>query len=575
MINRFSKLLKAAMAKFSISKEAVRYTKYYKSLSVIKGTVLIDNFKSVSDNPELLNQLCSKSVKKYMVASDCNTANISGEFELIKRYSKKHLKLLAQAECIISDCFESFYINKDEQKCICTAKGSNFSQVQRSYIISDYILCRDDNELEHIRKAYMLDNIFSGKYIVGSDFKAIDSSAYCNGKENVLIFTGALEKNGITTALKNLVNSLDDERNYIPFFYEKAVQPNRESIKDLGGKNFISIYGDMDMTLWETIVLALYYLNINIIKGTEKILDDIYVREIKRCFGNVKINHVIHFTGYARNVLQLICRIDAKKYVWVHNNLFLEAKTKGNIHINTIKYGYDKCDRIVVVRESMKEELSEFVEPSQKEKIITVHNINDAQSVRQKALMPIEFNEDTYCNVTAEKLDGILNNKDINKYINIARFSKEKGIDRLISAFDKYRKEKDNTAYLILIGGYGEEFDKIKGMAEQCKNVIVIKSIMNPYPILRQCDMFVLSSHYEGLPMTIIEALMLDVPVASTDITGPREFLQQGYGYLTPDSEQGIIDALTLFKSKAISCCTKFDVDKFNTNAMNEFNELF
>lgn len=575
MINRFSKLLKVAMAKFSISKEAVRYTKYYKNLNVINGTVLIDNCKSILDNPEFFNQLCSKTVKKYMVASDCDNANINGEFELIKRYSKKHLKLLAQAEYVISDCFEGFYINKDEQKCICTAKGDNFSQVQRSCIISDYILCRDSNELEHIRKAYMLDNIFTGKYIVGSDFKVIDSSAYSNDKENVLIFTGALEKNGITTALKNLVNSLGDDRNYIPFFYEKAVEPNKESIKDLGNKDFISIYGDMNMTLFETIVLALYYLNINIIKGTEKILDEIYFREIKRCFGNIKINHVIHFTGYARNVLQLICRIDAKKYVWVHNNLFLEAKTKGNIHINTIKYGYDKCDRIVVVRESMKDELAEFVEPSQKEKIITVHNINDVQSVRQKALMPIEFNEDTYCNITSAELDEILGNKNINKYINIARFSKEKGIDRLISAFDKYRKEIDYTAYLILIGGYGEDFDKIKAMAEQCKNVIVIKSIMNPYPILRQCDMFVLSSHYEGLPMTIIEALMLDVPVASTDITGPREFLQQGYGYLTPDSEQGIIDALTLFKNKALPHCTKFDVDKFNANAMDEFIGLF
>ncbi len=583
MLKRLSKLLKAAMAKFSISKETVRYTKYYKSMSVINNTLLIDNCKGITDSPKLLEELCNNenygALKKYMVISDCKAVNADSKIELIKRFSKKHLKLLAQAEYIISDCFDSFYIKKDGQKCICTAKGDNFSQVQRSCIISDYILCSDQNELEYIRKSYMLDNIFTGKYIIGSlsgsKFTALDSSTCCNGKENVLIFTGALEKNGITTALKNLVNSVGDERNYIPFFYEKAVEPNKESVKELGGNAFISICGNMNMTLWETFVLALYYMNINIIRNTQKILDEIYLREIKRCFGDIKINHVIHFTGYARNVLQLICRINAKKYVWVHNNLFLEAKTKGNIHINTIKYGYDKCDRIVVVRDSMKEELANFVEPSQKEKITTVHNINNAVSVRQKALMPIEFQEDTYCNVTKEKLAEILENKNINKYINIARFSKEKGIDRLITAFDKYRRELDNSAYLIVIGGYGEEFDKIRETAKQCKNVILIKSIMNPYPILKQCDMFVLSSHYEGLPMTIIEALMLDVPVASTDITGPREFLRNGYGYLTPDSEQGIIDALTLFKNKALPRFTKFDVEKFNKDAINEFLGLF
>ena len=583
MPNRFSKLLKAAMAKFSISRETVNYTRYYKSINVIQNTLLIDNCKSISDNPALLKELCNndnyKALKKYAVVSDTQTAKVNNEIELVKRYSKKHLKLLASAQYIISDCFESFYTKKDEQTCICFAKGDHFSRVQRSCIIASYIVCNDTSELEYIRKTYMLDNIFSGKYIVGrlpdKACKIIESNTYYNGKENVLVFTGALEKNGITTALKNLVNSVGDDRNYIPFFYEKSVEPNKKSIKELGGKDFISICGDMNMTLWETLVLALYYLDINVIKNTPKILDEIYCREIKRCFGDEKIDHVIHFTGYARNVLQLICRMNAKKYVWVHNNLFLEAKTKGNLHINTIKYGYDKCDKIVVVRDTMKDELSKFVEPSQKKKITTVHNINDAESVVQKALEQIEFQEDTYCNVTKAELDEILKNSDINKFINIARFSKEKGIDRLIRAFNSYRDKYDADAHLILIGGYGEEFDNIKKTVQQCKNIILIKSIMNPYPILKQCDLFVLSSHYEGLPMTIIEALMLGIPVISTDITGPREFLQQGYGYLTADSEQGIIDALTLFKNDALPPFAEFDVEKFNADAMKEFTQLF
>jgi len=53
-----------------------------------------------------------------------------------------------------------------------------------------------------------------------------------------------------------------------------------------------------------------------------------------------------------------------------------------------------------------------------------------------------------------------------------------------------------------------------------------------------------LSSSYEGLPMSIMEALILHKPVVSTSITGPKEFLEQGYGYLVDDSEEGLYEGM-------------------------------
>ena len=44
--------------------------------------------------------------------------------------------------------------------------------------------------------------------------------------------------------------------------------------------------------------------------------------------------------------------------------------------------------------------------------------------------------------------------------------------------------------------------------------------------------------------MVIMEALILDKPVISTNITGPKEFLEQGYGYLVDDSVEGLIDGM-------------------------------
>lgn len=403
-----------------------------------------------------------------------------------------------------------------------------------------------------------------------------------NGKENVLIYAGVLQKNGMTTALCNLVNTLDaDKRNYFLTFYGSKTNGSKQVINEFQRDiSYIPMQGPKNLTVGEAFLQLLYYANIKL-PGTEKALDSIYNREIERLYPGIKFNHVIHFTGYERHIMQLLGRVDSKKYIWAHNNMYKEAKTKKNFHIPSIEYAYNEFDKVVVVRDTMKDELKSFMSEKEYSKIITVHNQNDYKTILAKSEMPVEFQETTYSNVELEKLNEILNDDSVDKFINIARFSPEKGIDRLINAFNKYHNEVDDKAWLIIIGGYGDEFENIKAMIVDedenviSPNIVLLKSMNNPYPVLKKCDAFVLSSLYEGLPMTIIEALILDVPVISTNITGPKEFLEQGYGYLVDDSEQGIFDGFMAYKNNELTGLTKFDVKKFNKEAMDEFEAIF
>ena len=53
--------------------------------------------------------------------------------------------------------------------------------------------------------------------------------------------------------------------------------------------------------------------------------------------------------------------------------------------------------------------------------------------------------------------------------------------------------------------------------------------------ILATSDIFTLPSHFEGLPMSIIEAMLTGLPVVATDIRGPREQVVDGVsGFLVP-----------------------------------------
>jgi len=91
-----------------------------------------------------------------------------------------------------------------------------------------------------------------------------------------------------------------------------------------------------------------------------------------------------------------------------------------------------------------------------------------------------------------------------------------KGIDILIDAWLKV-KGQVNNAHLYIIGRdtsvYAEEMKK---KASGQKDISFLGFQANPYPYLKYCDVFVLSSRMEGFPNVVLEAMCFNKPVAST-----------------------------------------------------------
>ena len=64
----------------------------------------------------------------------------------------------------------------------------------------------------------------------------------------------------------------------------------------------------------------------------------------------------------------------------------------------------------------------------------------------------------------------------------------------------------------------------------------------NPYGYIKNADLFVCPSYQEGLSTAVTEAILLGVPVVSTDVSGAKEILGKNdeYGIVTENSEEGL-----------------------------------
>ncbi len=166
----------------------------------------------------------------------------------------------------------------------------------------------------------------------------------------------------------------------------------------------------------------------------------------------------------------------------------------------------------------------------------------------------------------------ILNNTSLIKFITIGRLSKEKGHKYLINAFSKVIKEIPNSR-LFIIGEGPLRAKLMKSIKDkQLENkVILLGTKKNPYKYLSKADIFVLSSLHEGLPTVLIEALVCNLPIVSTDCeTGPKEILANGkYGILTNVADSSDLGEKMIYLAKNQEARERFS--KKSTERINIF----
>ncbi len=108
----------------------------------------------------------------------------------------------------------------------------------------------------------------------------------------------------------------------------------------------------------------------------------------------------------------------------------------------------------------------------------------------------------------------------------IGRLAYQKNYDFLIQHYSKIKNEiQDAKIVIIGDGPYAERFSReVKEMGIE-KDLFFTGAVENSYQYLKAFDLFTLPSHHEGLPISLIEALIAGLPILASDVGGNREIV--------------------------------------------------
>jgi glycosyltransferase involved in cell wall biosynthesis len=164
-----------------------------------------------------------------------------------------------------------------------------------------------------------------------------------------------------------------------------------------------------------------------------------------------------------------------------------------------------------------------------------VENFDIDASLIQVAYNPVV--SDAVLEKQAESVDHPwFENRESPIAISVGRLTEQKNYPLLFRAFAQVRQKRPLR---LIVLGEGEQRESLKHLASELgieEDVSMPGFVENPYPYMREADLFLLSSKWEGLPNVLVEALATNCQIVSTDCPGgPKEVLQEGrYGRLVP-----------------------------------------
>lgn len=424
-----------------------------------------------------------------------------------------------------------------------------------------------------------------------------------DSRERMLVYLGSMKSNGITTSALNLLANLDHERFDVSVFYTytgrgdqakniAAIDPRVRHLPRVGGMN------GSKLRHVRREQMARKGLPKSVAAVQDVPVASLFHDEWVRCFGDAEFDEIIDFSGYGPLWDFILLQGKApNKSIWLHNDMYADARREvhGKQHLfkklHSVFTTYRLFDHLVSVSEALAEvNAHNLAAYAPAERFGFAANTIDYHRIRTMAAQPLEDDwqprrrpaaESQEESDLAEESDGMTDGvatwqwsdaaPGVVTFVSAGRLSTEKNHERLIRAFAKVHSDHPDTRLIILGGGPLEEhLHQLVDTLGVTDSVELAGFQVNPYRPMGKCDCFVLSSDHEGQPMVILEALVLGLPVISTEFSSVRGALSASDGIIVPRSIDGVEQGMRAFLAGEIPPPT-FDPQAYNREAMRQF----
>lgn len=268
-----------------------------------------------------------------------------------------------------------------------------------------------------------------------------------------------------------------------------------------------------------------------------------------------------------------------RKYIVFKLSLLFRVKVLIHLHGSEFKKFYCESNKLIqfLIKDMMKN--------SSKVMVLGENWKNFIEEIEPKSKVEILLNT-----ISIPKETVSYSSENI-RILFLGALVKRKGIFELIDAINNMKNQlpldKHNVKFII--GGSGSEEEKIKYKIQEYKldQYIELVGWINGEEktrLIQSCQIFVLPSHNEGLPIAILEAISYGMPVVSTKVGSIDECVYDNYnGFLIePNNTKQIEDALTcIIKSPELWHTFSINsrnlaVDKFDeTNYFEKINKVY
>lgn len=253
----------------------------------------------------------------------------------------------------------------------------------------------------------------------------------------------------------------------------------------------------------------------------------------------------------------------AKKITWIHCDLYNFPYEAHQFAKDEELEAYNKMDTIVAVSSDTLEAFKKRFPACSAEKKV-IYN-------------PIDINK-----IVKLSEEWKLKKEKAFTIVSLARLTTQKRIDRVIRLANRLKREHIQVKFKIIGDGELRNY-----LLAEIKNLDVGDLIElpgfvdNPFPILKNSDLLLLSSGYEGFGLVLCEAMCLGVPVVSTKTAGPVEIIDHNkYGILCDHDDESIYQAvIKMMNDKSLrehyEAMGRKRAKEFNVeNTITQFEEL-